>query len=179
MSLVEKIRRARRALRRQVRLYRENQLRGHARAAKRQKGLVARYERLLEARQERRAALIKRGKRPGPWGWGGGKLVMVFVVYPIMKRRGISPTSGKRRETYGNPSSDHFFLNVWAFAKDWATTNNYPAAQEIRSALTPGELHNDYEEFFFTMFGVTFRGQIIAGTHGTGPHLHVGFKRIR
>lgn len=121
-----------------------------------------------------RAAVVLSGP---PW-WGGGKRIIRDEVWPIVKAAGITPTSGKRRETFGNPSSDHFFLNIWAFAKDFATANNQTLAQRIRSALTPGETHHDFEEFFFERFGHTYRGQIIAATHGTGPHLHIGIKRI-
>lgn len=114
---------------------------------------------------------------PGwPW-WGGGRKIMQKEVWPIVKAAGISPTSGKRKETFGNPSSDHYWLNIWAFAKDYATASNERLAQRIRSKLTPGQTHHDYESFYFTRYGCRFRGQIIASDHGTGPHLHVGIKR--
>lgn len=140
----------------------------------------------IGSRSRKRArAAIKRLKRlraavvlSGPPHWGGGKQIMRDEVWPIMRRLGISPTSGKRRETFGNPGSDHFFLNIWAFAKDWATSNNQSAAQKVRATLTPGQIHHDYEEFYFERYGHTYRGQIIASTHGTGPHLHIGIKRI-
>lgn len=123
---------------------------------------------------------------PGWPSWGGGKRIMRKEVWPIVEPTGIRPTSGKRRETFGNPSSDHYWLNVYSFAKDFATANNQALAQKIRSKLDPGGTHLDYENFFFVRTfkrrfrrpkRYTFRGQIIAGTHGTGPHLHVGIKR--
>lgn len=118
------------------------------------------------------------GIHRGPPSWGGGKKIMREEVYPIMKRQGIESSSGKRRELFGNPSSDHFFLNLLAFAKDWKTVNNQVLAQTVRSKLIGNDSpHVDYENFYFYRWGRKFRGQIIAGTHGTGPHLHVGIKR--
>jgi hypothetical protein len=115
--------------------------------------------------------------RPGsPW-WGGGKRIIQEEVWPIVRAAGIRPTSGKRRETYGNPSSDHYYKNVWAFAKDYATASNYALAQRIRKRLDLG-IHSDYAEFYISRYGHSYRVQIIAGTHGTGPHLHVGIKRV-
>jgi hypothetical protein len=113
---------------------------------------------------------------PGPPSWGGGKRIMRKEVWPIIEPTGIRPTSGKRRETFGNPSSDHYFLNVYAFAKDYATANNERLAQKIRTKLDGGT-HRDYESFYITRRGHRYRVQIIAATHGTGPHLHVGIKR--
>jgi hypothetical protein len=120
---------------------------------------------------------MKLGIAPGPPSWGGGKKIMREKVWPIVRAHGIQTTSGKRSETFGNPSSDHFIGNVYAFAKDYATANNQALAQKIRSKLTPGRTHHDYENFYFTYRGRRYRGQIIASTHGTGPHLHVGIKR--
>lgn len=121
-----------------------------------------------------RAEVVLAGR---PW-WGGGKRIIRDEVWPIVKSAGIAPTSGKRSETFGNPGSDHFILNIWAFAKDFATGNNQSLAQKIRSKLTPGQTHHDYEEFYFERFGHTYRGQIIASTHGSGPHLHIGIRRV-
>lgn len=120
---------------------------------------------------------MKLGIAPGPPSWGGGKRIMRKEVWAVVKAAGIRPTSGKRSATFGNPSSDHFIGNVYAFAKDYATSNNQSLAQKIRSKLTPGKAHHDYESFYFTRDGKRYRGQIIAATHGTGPHLHVGIKR--
>jgi hypothetical protein len=107
---------------------------------------------------------------------------------PIAERHGLEGTSGKRRETFGNPGSDHFFLNFLSFAKDWRLARGgsvaeqeaayRAAAQEMREEYTPGERHVDFEEFFFVDNGHTYRGQLIASNHGTGPHLHLGTKRI-
>ena len=130
------------------------------------------------------------GIAPGPPSWGGGRQIIRDEVWPIVDAAGISPTSGKRRESFGNLASDHFWLNLKAFAKDYATTNNFALAQKIRSKLDPGGVHHDYESFiierrvkprFLKRFRRAklhrYRVQIIAGTHGTGPHLHIGIKR--
>jgi hypothetical protein len=167
-----RIDRLRRALRHQWESFRRTGKRGHARQARRIKRDIAR----LEAVRVKARRRLKRYLRPGPPGWGGGKLIVAREVWPIVRAAGISPTSGKRRETFGNPGSDHFVGNIWAFAKDFATEANFELAQRIRTALDGGR-HVDYESFYISRFGHTYRVQIIAGTHGTGPHLHVGVRR--
>lgn len=114
--------------------------------------------------------------------WGGSKWIVAREVRPIVKRHGIRRTSGKRSETFGNPSSDHFVGNPFSYAEDYATANNQALAQEIRSKLDGGR-HRDYESFYIkrrhrTGKAETYRVQIIAATHGTGPHLHVGIRRV-
>jgi len=70
--------------------------------------------------------------------------------------------SEKRVETYGNPGSDHHVSQTNAFAIDFLLVNDYDAASA----------------FYVKRGGNTFRIQIIAGTHGTGPHLHVGCRLV-
>lgn len=167
--LRRKRRRARKGRRRQLRLWRRTKDVGHRVRA----GVLGRRARKLTGLLKRALSIA-----PGPPAWAGSKRVVMERAAPIVAAHGIAATSGKRSETFGNPSSDHFIGNLFSFAKDWATENNQALAQEIRSEFTPGQTHHDYEEFFFEDNGHTYRGQIIAGTHGTGPHLHFGVKRI-
>lgn len=109
--------------------------------------------------------------------WGGCRYVTNEVIGIVNANGGYGVTSRKRTETYGNPSSDHYTGNSLADAVDFATGNNYSLAQTIRSRLAGGT-HREYESFTIRRDGHTFRGQLIAGTHGTGPHLHFGCRRI-
>jgi hypothetical protein len=88
-----------------------------------------------------------------------------------------SITSRKRWETFGNPSSDHYMRNLFADAVDFATVENHGLKNEIARRLGGPHQVDDYENFFIHRKGKRFRVQIIAGTHGTGPHLHVGVSR--
>ncbi len=109
--------------------------------------------------------------------WGGCRYVTDEVVRIVASNGGYPVTSRKRTETFGNPSSDHHVSNSRADAVDFGTANNYGLAQTIRSRLSGGT-HREYETFTIRRDGHTFRGQLIAGTHGTGPHLHFGCQRV-
>lgn len=89
-------------------------------------------------------------------------------------------TSGKRWETYGNPGSDHYAGNTTASARDFALNNDQDMARVLYGALTgnsPSSWPGDYSSFNIERYGATFRVQLIAVTHGTGPHLHCGVRR--
>lgn len=127
-------------------------------------------------------AIKRKYLRRGPLWWGGSRLIYRREVWPIIRDAGIATTSGKRRETFGNPGSDHYFLNLLAYAKDHATANNFALANKIKRRLLrdPDAPANvDYSSFYIRRYGHRYRVQIIAGTHGTGPHLHVGIRRVR
>lgn len=113
---------------------------------------------------------------PGPPFWGGSARILRKEVRPVVRKHGIAKTSSKRWATYGNPSSDHYRGNLTAFADDYATANNHALADEIGRELGIGNV-GDYENNYITRRGRRYRVQIIAGTHGTGPHLHVGVRR--
>lgn len=171
---VPRLRRKRRAARqgrkRQLRLFRRTGDVGHRKRA----GVLGRHSRKLTKLLKRALSIA-----PGPPAWGGSKRQIRERVAPIVARHGIARTSAKRSETFGNPGSDHFIGNVLAYAEDYATGSNFALAQEIRSELQPGADHQDFEEFFVEGDdGHTYRFQIIAATHGTGPHLHVGCERV-
>lgn len=152
--------------RRQRQLADETGLRGHNRAA----AAAGRAMRKIAARAYR--------VTPGWPYWGGGRALVAEVVRPIAAQRGRRLTSQKRWETYGNPGSDHYKGNRTAYAEDYAAVNDFTLAQEIRSALDPGGIHVDYATFVVTFHGHRFACQIIAGTHGTGPHCHFGCRLI-
>ncbi len=109
--------------------------------------------------------------------WGGAAIIVRTEVRPLVLAHGIPITSTKRWETFGNPSSDHYRGNRLAYAEDYGTASNFSLAQEVRTALDGG-VHVDYQSFNIVRRGHTYRVQIIAGTHGTGPHLHVGIERV-
>lgn len=86
-------------------------------------------------------------------------------------------TSRKRWETFGNPDSDHHRLRLTADAVDFNLREAHETADKISRRLGGPWNIQDYERFNIVHNGRTYRIQIIAGTHGTGPHLHVGVKR--
>lgn len=165
--LRRKLRKRLRQRNRQTRKIRETGLRGHHRARKRHSRAVRYLRRLIrKARRER----LKRA-------WGGSKWIVRREVWPVVRDHGIRRTSAKRRETFGNPGSDHFIGNRKSYAEDYATASNYALADEIGRALGVGNV-SDYTHYFIHRRGHVYRVQVIAGTHGTGPHLHVGVRRV-
>lgn len=159
---------ARRGRRHQLGLFRKTGKVGHRHRA----AVLGHHARKLTGLLKRASSIA-----PGPPAWGGSKRVIREMVAPIVAEHGIARTSAKRSETFGNPGSDHFVGNVLAYAEDYATDSNQALAQEIRTALDGGT-HHDFEMFFIEVDGHTYRVQIIAQTHGTGPHLHVGVERV-
>lgn len=176
----KKLRRAERGIERQTKLYNETKKKGHLKEANKWKRRKARHSKAITKLNK----LIKKEKnrleRKRKNAWGGCQYIMEKYVLPVAKEWGIPVTSTKRWESFGNPSSDHFMLNRKAYATDFATTNNYNFGVAIGKAL--GVPYNgassDYASFTTTIEGITIRVQIICGTHGTGPHTHVGLKRL-
>lgn len=113
---------------------------------------------------------------PGYNTWGGCRSVTDNIVLPVLAKHGIPVTSRKRTETYGNPTSDHHVSQTMADAVDGGAANAYGVGDEIGGELGVGSV-DDYVNEYFTYNGVRFRVQIIAGTHGTGPHIHTGIRR--
>lgn len=109
--------------------------------------------------------------------WGGSRALVVEKVRPLAQSAGYYVTSAKRWETHGNPGSDHYRGNRTAYAEDYNAVNDFVLAQRIRSALDGG-VHVDYQTFYVTHRGRRYACQIIAGTHGTGPHLHFGCRLV-
>ena len=139
------------------------------------RSLRALKDKLLRRLKERINS-AKLNTSPGSPHWGGSQDVIEAVVLPIFRKHNIPVTSGKRTATYGTPGSDHHVSQVTASAVDGGAANQYGVADEIRRALGVPPA-SDYTNQYFTYQGVQFRLQIIAGTHGTGPHLHVGIRR--
>jgi hypothetical protein len=61
---------------------------------------------------------------------------------------------------------------------DFGIGNAHWLKNEISKKLGGPSNLPDYGTFLVRRDGKTFRVQMIAGTHGTGPHLHVGVKRV-
>lgn len=114
----------------------------------------------------------------GTGPWAGTQSIVEQEVVPIYSRHGVPVTSRKRWETFGNPSSDHYMGNTDAYAADGGVATAYEMGNEVKRALTgdPNAVMRDYEAFYITRSGHAFRVQLIAATHGTGPHFHAGVK---
>lgn len=115
---------------------------------------------------------------PGDPHWGGAEDILVNEVVPVARRAGVGVTSGKRWATFGNPGSDHYKGNTTASARDFGTTNNYGLRDKIMRELGVDGPIRDYGHYYIQRAGRTFRVQPIAGTHGTGGHLHLGIKLV-
>lgn len=110
--------------------------------------------------------------------WGGCRGVTNEVIrFVAQDSPGIPVTSRKRVALFGNPGSDHHVSQLRADAVDFGTANNYGLGVRIAHHLG-GSWSRDYESFEIRYDGRRYRVQIIAGTHGTGPHLHVGVRRV-
>jgi hypothetical protein len=112
--------------------------------------------------------------------YGGTRAVTNEVIRIV---DGRAPVTSRKRAAWdplsrANPSSDHNAANLDADAVDFGIANAYSLAYEIAAELgAPGQWSGDYDEFTVRHNGQTYRVQMIAGTHGTGPHLHVGVRR--
>lgn len=138
---------------------------------------------LVRLTKEKRAELKKWKaanvipKASGEGAWGGSESVGREIEAFVEKRRGDVSGSEKRTATYGNPGSDHHVSQKEAFAIDFLLVDDYEMAALI-AAYFGVDWKGDYSNFYIVRGGRTFRIQIIAGTHGTGPHLHVGIRRV-
>lgn len=145
---------------------------------------------------EARAKIYRRRKRQiltrikeggttklGEGSYSGSASFIDIIIMPIYSRYGIPPTSRKRWETFGNPSSDHYAGNYSADALDGGIANAQWLHAKIRDEfrrkgvpLSPDPA--DYRMCYCTANGARFRFQGIAATHGTGPHYHAGVRRV-
>lgn len=107
--------------------------------------------------------------------WGGSRTVTNEAIRIVGSRASVS--SRKRVATFGNPGSDHHVSQVTADAVDFAIAEAHSLADEVARKLGGPDDIADYQAFAVRRAGRTYRVQIIAGTHGTGPHLHVGVRR--
>jgi hypothetical protein len=108
--------------------------------------------------------------------WGGSRVVTNEVIRIVGNRAPV--TSRKRTETFGNPGSDHHVSQTTADAVDFGIGEAHWLKNEISRKLGGPASLPDYGSFGVTRNGRRFRVQLIAGTHGTGPHLHVGVRRV-
>lgn len=189
MATLDELRQKRRQTRRKRKRARE--ARSNARDLRVPKGvrkplrrLRERLRALVDALTERFRSIKRRIRRkrnrivttPGAPHWGGSDDILRLEVEPVARNHGLSPNSAKRSETYGNPGSDHHTSQTLASARDFPTANDYALRDKIAVKVV-GRPVSDYENVYFTRDGVRYRFQAIAGTHGTGPHLHIGIRR--
>ena len=120
----------------------------------------------------------RRKLKPGQGPWKGTKTIVEQEIVPVLENAGVPITSRKRWTSFGNWASDHWRGNRDAYAVDGGTANNTALKNRVyrKLARKKSGTIDDYEAFYFTRSGRRYRGQLIAGTHGTGPHLHCGVK---
>lgn len=135
-----------------------------------QRDLIKRRGKLRTALRRAKKSLIGLTDRR----WGGSRAVTNEIIRIVKGRAPV--TSRKRVETFGNPGSDHHVLQRTADAVDFGIANAYDLAREIARKLG-GSWDGDYDSFTIVRKGKSYRVQQIAGTHGTGPHLHCGVRR--
>lgn len=124
-----------------------------------------------------RAEAVRRRATVSDRLWGGSRAVTNEVIRSVGGRAGV--TSRKRMATFGNPGSDHHVSQLTADAVDFDVRDAYDLADEISQRLGGPRDVADFERFTIRRNGRDYRVQIIAGPHGgTGPHLHVGVRRI-
>lgn len=115
--------------------------------------------------------------------WGGCRKVTNEIIRHVERRRpGTRITSRKRSETFGNPSSDHYVGNTDADAVDFARVNDQTLMDGVAADLGGPSDVADFQAFTITrrvrLRRKAFRVQLIAVTHGTGPHFHAGVKVV-
>jgi len=108
--------------------------------------------------------------------WGGSRAVTNEVIRIVGARARV--TSRKRVVTFGNPGSDHHVSQATADAVDFDARDAHDLADEISRKLGGPRDIADFQRFTIRRNGRDYRVQIIAAAHGTGPHLHVGVRRI-
>ncbi len=65
-----------------------------------------------------------------------------------------------------------------ADAVDFGIAEAHGLKHELSRKLGGPATLPDYGTFHTRRKGRTYRHQLIAGTHGTGPHLHYGVERV-
>lgn len=158
--------------RRRERAHRRKRIARTPKGAQR-KRLVRRQRKVIRRIRVLREAIVERRR------WGGSRAVTNEVIRVVGRR---APVTSRKRAAHdplslANPGSDHNEANKWSDAVDFGVANAYSLAREIAAKLG-GQWERDYDSFVIERNGRRFRVQIIAGTHGTGPHLHVGVRRI-
>lgn len=134
------------------------------------------WSRLLTQARNRVERRTRQIRARGDQRWGGSRYWTNRVIDIVNGRHSVS--SRKRWATFGNPGSDHHRSQKLADAVDFRTAENHALKNEISRKLGGPDSLPDYGSFHVSRNGRTYRVQIIAGTHGTGPHLHVGVRRV-
>lgn len=139
-------------------------------------GRIRRLTRRIRRRLRRRR---RKANQPctsaGDPCYGGGRDIFEDEVTPAA---GVEPHSTKRTETYGNPGSDHHVSQILAFAGDYPPSVERAVAIARELGVAYRGYADDYKLYYIERYGYTFRVQIIAANHGTGPHVHTGTERI-
>ena len=140
----------------------------------RRKQLAGARRQLERARQA--LARIRRDEAQ----WGGSRAVTNEVIRIVDGRARV--TSRKRAAgdplSIANPSSDHSGQNTTADAVDFGIAEAHWLKDEISRKLGGPTTLTDYGSFNVRRNSRAYRVQLIAATHGTGPHLHVGVRRV-
>ena len=95
---------------------------------------------------------------------------------PRLAWKAMFVSSRKRTLTFGNPGSDHHVSQKDADAVDFRFAEAFGLRNAIMRRLGIGSVQ-DFGNYPIRHYGNAFRVQPIAGTHGTGPHLHMGVRR--
>jgi hypothetical protein len=128
---------------------------------------------------ERRRKFKKRMEakaRSGDALWAGSRYFTNRCIEIVGSRADVN--SRKRVATFGNPGSDHHVSQLTADAVDFDIAEAHGLADELAREIGGPRDIADFEHWFVKHphNGKTYRGQFIARTHGTGPHLHCGFR---
>lgn len=141
---------------------------------------VRKHAKAAIRRLNKQAAKLRKDR----FKYAGATAIIKYEVIPILHAAGVPVTSRKRWATFGNPSSDHWKGNKDADAVDGATfVENNELGSEIVTALKQRESEmSAFAEFEITRSHTgsaeTYRVQVITEEHGTGPHIHIGVKRV-
>jgi hypothetical protein len=145
------------------------------RRVKAQREELAGAKRKLERARQALARVIRRDSQ-----WGGSRAVTNEIIRIVDGRARV--TSRKRSATHPlslqNPGSDHSEGNHLADAVDFAIVEAHGLKNEVSRKLGGPASVADFAAFRIRRNGHTYRVQPIAGTHGTGPHLHFGVERV-
>jgi hypothetical protein len=145
-----------------------------AAARKRHEWRPTNASRVLLDKRKRQVDEAMRGiARTSPWK--GCRMVTDEIVREVGTRAPVS--SRKRTETFGNPGSDHHVSQQDADAVDFAIAEAHWLKNDVSRRLGGPQTLAVFGTFIIERYGMRFRVQIIAGTHGTGPHLHAGVRR--
>jgi hypothetical protein len=132
-------------------------------------------------RARHQTRLRKAARRRSDRRYGGSRYFTNQAIdLADRKRKGVIVTSRKRPILLGNRASDHNLFNVTADAVDHGLVNDQEFMDMLARHLGGPSDVVDFQNFAVRnpQNGRSYRAQLIAVTHGTGPHHHSGFRRI-